>query len=126
MTFIKKGRWGQNFMKTNFFFAIVTLGGVELCMIQFPSLNFSIFNQSFRIFMKIFSIFPIFGQIKNNMVSIFSKLDRFYSIFVEINHFFEFFCKIMFIFIERGGGRIFIFLSLFLMSQLPQGAWGQS
>ena len=24
VTFIKKGGWGQNFMKTNFFFAIVT------------------------------------------------------------------------------------------------------
>ena len=23
----QKGGWGQNFMKTNFFFAIVTLGG---------------------------------------------------------------------------------------------------
>ena len=30
MTFIKKGGWGQNFMETNFVFAIVKLGGVEL------------------------------------------------------------------------------------------------
>ena len=27
MTFIKKCGWGQDFMKTNFFFAIGTLGG---------------------------------------------------------------------------------------------------
>ena len=40
----QKGGWGQNFMKTNFFFANVTLGeGVELCMTQFPSL-FSAFT----------------------------------------------------------------------------------
>ena len=27
MTFIKKGGWGQNFMKANFVFAIVTFNG---------------------------------------------------------------------------------------------------
>ena len=27
MTIIKNGWWGQKFMKTNFFFVIVTLGG---------------------------------------------------------------------------------------------------
>ena len=27
MTFIKEGEWGQNFMKRNFFFAIVKLEG---------------------------------------------------------------------------------------------------
>ena len=46
MTFIKNGWWGQKFMKTNFFFVIVTLGGggLELCMTQYPYLNFSLFN----------------------------------------------------------------------------------
>ena len=36
MTFIKKGGWGLNYLRTNFFFAIVTEGLVELCMTQFP------------------------------------------------------------------------------------------
>ena len=37
--------------------------------------------------MVIFNIFPIFGQIEYNMVSIISELYRFYSILVEIHHF---------------------------------------
>ena len=62
MTFIKKGgEWGQNFMKKNFFFAIVTLGGgVELCMTQFPSLNFSIFNLFLAHLNGNFQYFPYF------------------------------------------------------------------
>ena len=78
MTFIKKGHWGQNFMKTNFFFAFVTLGGVELSMIQFPSLNFLAHLHCN------FLYFPIFGQIEYNMVSIFSKFYRFYSMAYNI------------------------------------------
>ena len=42
-----------------------------------------------------FSIFPVFGQIEYYIVSIFSKLYRFYSIFVEIHNFLKNFCKIM-------------------------------
>ena len=60
MTFTKKGGWGQNLMKTNLLFAHLHAN---------------------------FSIFPIFGQIEDNIVSNFSKLYRFYSIFVEIHHF---------------------------------------
>ena len=40
VTFIKKGGWGQNFMKTNFFFAIVTLGGYNFVWHNFPPLIF--------------------------------------------------------------------------------------
>ena len=60
-------------VRTNFFFAIVVTlgGGVELCTTQFPSFTFSNFNLFFS--RVIFSIFPIFGQIEYNMVSIFSK-----------------------------------------------------
>ena len=48
-TFIKKGEWGQKFMIT-ILFTIVTLVGIEICVTQFPSLNFSIFNLFFITF----------------------------------------------------------------------------
>ena len=43
-----------------FFFATVTLGGVELCMTQFPSLNFSIFNLFLAHLHGNFQYFPYF------------------------------------------------------------------
>ena len=49
-------------MKTifSFLFAIVTLGRVELCMAQFPSLNFYIFNLYFTTVAWLFSVFSLF------------------------------------------------------------------
>ena len=62
--------------------------------------------------MAIFSIFPIFGQIEYNMVSIFSKLYRFYSILVETHHFLkQTFAKL---FLEGGRGDFFIFVTITL------------
>ena len=113
----QKGGWGQNFMKTYFFFAIATIGeGVELCMTKFPSLNFSLFN----LFLVIFSIFLIFGQIEYNMASIFSKLCRFYSILVEIHPLQKiFFAQLCHIFLRGGEGvGFFIFCHIFFRSSL--------
>ena len=51
---------GSEFYERNFFLAIVTLGGVELCMTQFPSLNFSIFNLYLAHLHGNFQYFPYF------------------------------------------------------------------
>ena len=63
--------------------------------------------------MVIFSIFPIFGQIEYIIVSIFSKLHRFFSILVEIHHFFK--KKVLqnnFTISWGGGGGFFIFVKI--------------
>ena len=56
----QKGGVGSEFHENKFFFAIVTLGGVELCMTQFPSLNFSIFNLFLAHLHGNFQYFPYF------------------------------------------------------------------
>ena len=70
----QKGGVGSEFYENKFLFCNCDIrGGMELRMTQFTT------------FAWFFSIFPIFGQIEYNMVSIFSKLYRFYSILVEIH-----------------------------------------
>ena len=56
------------------------------------------------------------------MVSIFSKLYRFYSILVEIHPLQKiFFAKLCHNFLRGGGGRIFYFCHYFLCHNYPRG-----
>ena len=54
----KRGGGVRNLLKQSFFLEIVTLGGVELYMSQFPSLYFSIFNLFSVFFHSNFQYFP--------------------------------------------------------------------
>ena len=58
----QKWGWGQNFMKTNFFFAIVTLGWGEILYDAISLHSFSIFNLLLAHLHGNFQYFPYIGQ----------------------------------------------------------------
>ena len=102
-------------MKTNFFFSIVTSGGVELCMTQFPSLNFSIFNLFLA---HLHGNFQCFAYFWPNLVQYGINFIQFH---LKSIIFFKNFWKIMSQFLEGEGVGFFIFVTI-SYSKIP-GGW---